>query len=425
MNKLDEVFNLIDKDALVQLGMDLVDIPSPTGEEKAVAEFLVDKYQSMGLKGMLQETEPERFNAIGRLEGDGTGATLMFNGHMDTSYSGKEDYLPDTPAYQPKAYTDDEGWVYGLGIYNMKGAVACYVAAVDAVMKAGVSLKGDVVIAAVAGEIEMGPVGRFQGRNYRGAGSGTAYMVTHGVTADMCVLGEPTDLKLVRGHMGYVYTKITAYGTPAHSTYAHQAVNAILKTTKIIKALEEWGENYRKTHQYGNTAANVNIAAIEGGWPWRCSRTPVFCTLYVDTRLIPGQHPLEIKREIDEVLRKLKAQDPELNYDAELFMTNFGSEIDPDHYLFGAVKEAHKSVFGEEPEVVTEGWFSDGCHLSRYGIPSLNYGPSGGTKSGKAGWDPLMGEHVSIENLYQCTKAYASLIMDVCTKPYGDVLKKR
>jgi acetylornithine deacetylase len=404
--------------------MDLVDIPSPTGEEKAAAEFLANHFKSMGLKSMLQEIEPERYNAIGRLQGDGTGPTLMFDGHLDTSYSGKEAYLPDTPAYQPKAYKDSEGWVYGLGIYNMKGADACYVAAVDAVMKAGIPLKGDVVIAAVAGEIEMGPVDRFQGRNYRGAGSGSAFMVTHGVTADMCVLGEPSEMRLVKGHMGYVYTKITAHGTPAHSTYAHQAVNAILKATKIIQALDEWAVGYRKRNKYGNSMANVNIAAIEGGWPWRCSRTPVFCTIYVDTRLIPGQHPLDIKREINEVIRKLEKEDPELRVDTDLFMSNFGSEIDPNHYLFGATKAAHKAVFGKEVEVVTEGWFSDACHLSRYGIPSLNYGPSGRTKSGKKGWDPLLGEHVAIEDLYNCAKVYAALILDICTKPREEVLKK-
>ena len=53
----------------------------------------------------------------------------MFNGHMDTSYSGREAWLRDVPGFQPQAFVED-GRLYGLGISNMKGALACYVEAV-------------------------------------------------------------------------------------------------------------------------------------------------------------------------------------------------------------------------------------------------------------------------------------------------------
>ena len=77
----------------------------------------------------------------------------MFNGHMDTSYSGREPWLRDVPGFQPQAFVQD-GRLYGLGISNMKGALACYVEAVRALQDAGVRLRGDVLIAAVCGEIE-------------------------------------------------------------------------------------------------------------------------------------------------------------------------------------------------------------------------------------------------------------------------------
>ena len=278
----EKVWAAIDKGRLKKLGMDLVDIWSPTGEESEIAHFLGERYESIGLASRLQEFETDRFNALGTLVGDGTGIEFLFCGHIDTSYSGKEPGLPKLPAYQPNAWSETdpatgEEWIYGLGIYNMKGAIACYVEALNAIQDAGVKLKGNVTVGAVGGEIEMGAVDQYQGKHYRGGGCGACYLATHGGTADMAVIGEPSEMRVVLGHMGYVYHKITVYGTPAHTTYAHNAVNAILKMKKILDALERWAPKYREAHPYGNSNANVNIAAIEGGWPWRCSRTPVFC----------------------------------------------------------------------------------------------------------------------------------------------------
>ena len=72
----------------------------------------------------------------------------MFNGHMDTSYSGQEPWLTGIRGFQPEGFVQD-GRIYGLGISNMKGALACYMEAVRALQDAGVRLKGDVMIACV------------------------------------------------------------------------------------------------------------------------------------------------------------------------------------------------------------------------------------------------------------------------------------
>src|SRR5438128_611492 len=94
-----------------------------------------------------------RPNVLGLWEGTGGGPSLMFNGHMDTSYSGREPWLAGIPGFQPEGFVRD-GRIYGLGISNMKGALACYVEAVRALQDAGVRLRGDVLVAAVCGEIE-------------------------------------------------------------------------------------------------------------------------------------------------------------------------------------------------------------------------------------------------------------------------------
>src|SRR5260370_33930518 len=79
----------------------------------------------------------------------------MFNGHMDTSNTGRESFLTGL-GYKPKAVVRDK-MIYGLGIYNMKGAMVCYTQAVKALMSAGVKLARNVTLADVVGENEKKP----------------------------------------------------------------------------------------------------------------------------------------------------------------------------------------------------------------------------------------------------------------------------
>src|ERR1051326_4927006 len=83
----------IKRDRLVELTRAMIDIPSPTGHEADVARFLVEHMRGIGLKADLQEISEGRYNAIGALHGTGGGLKLLFNGHIDTSYSGKETVL--------------------------------------------------------------------------------------------------------------------------------------------------------------------------------------------------------------------------------------------------------------------------------------------------------------------------------------------
>jgi acetylornithine deacetylase len=83
-----------------------------------MAELMASLYEDTGLRCPWQQVEDRRANALGILEGTGGGRSLMFNGHMDTSYSGREPFLRDVPGFQPEAFVRD-GRLYGLGISNM------------------------------------------------------------------------------------------------------------------------------------------------------------------------------------------------------------------------------------------------------------------------------------------------------------------
>jgi acetylornithine deacetylase len=206
----------VDRDRLVETASRMIGVHSFTGDEQAMAELMAALFEDLGLHVQWQQVEDGRANVLGTWAGSGGGASLMFNGHMDTSYSGREPWLRDVPGFQPQAFERD-GRLYGLGISNMKGALACYVEAVRALRESGVRLRGDVLVAAVCGEIEKTQQGDAQGAQYRGYAAGSRYLVSHGGVADMCLLGEPTEGKVVLGHFGALWLRIRVHGNFIHT----------------------------------------------------------------------------------------------------------------------------------------------------------------------------------------------------------------
>jgi acetylornithine deacetylase len=422
-----QLHQMVDREKLTRIACELVDIPSPTGYEKACADYILARYQAAGIRVLPQVFEEGRSNAIGIVKGDGTGPTLMFNGHMDTSYTGSEKYLPDKPGYRPKAVVDGE-WIYGLGIYNMKGSLACFIHALEILRAADVRLKGDVILAAVAGEIEKSQVDDYQGPLYRGGACGTWYAITHGAIADFCVVGEPSGMTLCRAHGGYVWTKITLVGDPMHTVFGHKKDNTINNMMKVMHAVQAWGDEYEVRRAKHGMRAHVTLSAIEGGWPYRCSRVPVHCTLYVDTRLLPGQEPLEVQREIEAVVAGLRKRDRDLDklvLETSVFMNQWPSECAPEEYIYQQVAAAHQEVHGSAVEATALPVASDACELTRHGIPALNYGATGRTRSLSSGfhydnaqsdWNPQQGEHASIEDMLKTTRVYLSLMINICSR---------
>ena len=109
----------------------------------------------------------------------------------------------------------------------MKGALACYVEAVRAIQDAGLRLRGDVVIAAVVGEIEKAQWGEeFRGSEFRGYAAGSRYLPTHGGIADMCILGEPTEQRVVLGHYGTMWARISTHGPFIHTAFTSGRLRA-------------------------------------------------------------------------------------------------------------------------------------------------------------------------------------------------------
>ncbi|MGH3060338.1 MAG: M20 family metallopeptidase [Gaiellaceae bacterium] len=394
---------MIDERRLVDLALRLVSTPSFTGSEQAAAELMRDELASLGLQVQWQQVEDGRANVLGTWPGAGGGPTLMFNGHLDTSYSGREPWLQGIPGFQPEGF-ERHGRIYGLGISNMKGAVACYVEAVRALMDAGVRLRGDVMIAAVAGEIEKTQEGEAQGAEFRGYAAGSRHLVAHGGVADMCVLGEPTENKVVLAHFGTIWLRLTTRGSFVHTAFSSGllADNSIVRMGGVLAAVLEWLPRWEEEMSHGDVRGVANVGAIRGGFGWRVSRTPHETHLYLDLRVPPSVPMADARRRALEYARGLEG------VEAEVYVTAPGAEIDAGHPLVGALEQAHAEVFGEAPERDITRWFSDASVLTRYGIDTVNYGTASGLP------DAELGENLEIEGLVRTAEVYARVAKAVC-----------
>jgi acetylornithine deacetylase len=368
----------------------------------------------------------------------------MFNGHLDTSLTGQDEHDRSVlgevhDGFRPRAYLED-GYVRGLGAFNMKGPVACYLAAVEALARTGVRLKGDVIVAGVAGEIEKTPVDTltpgFSGRLYRGAGCGTRYLAPHGVWADYAIVGEPSALHINTAHPGYCWFKITVRGHFTRTTAIERGVSAVRKMGRVMDALYEWGQQYtaRKTAEweervhrddYSVIKPNVNLGAIEGGWPYKPTWSTAICNLFIDVRTLPGDSPLDVQRELTSVLERLKQNDPDLVVSQDMYMSNPGGQLsDRGSYIVTAAANAIERVVGQKPGRVPYAFGSYWCDmniLNRMGIESITLGPG---NEAVAKWDGK-GEYISVEDMVMGTRTYLAIILDVCNQDREEVRGNR
>ena len=402
----------VDRDRLVETASRMIETPSFTGSEQAMAELMRDLLLELGLHVQWQQVEEGRANVLGVRAGAGGGPSLMLNGHVDTSYSGREPWLRDVPGFQPSAFVED-GRLYGLGISNMKGALACYVEALRALADAGVRLRGDVLVAAVCGEIEKTQVGdEVVGPEYRGYAAGTRYLVSHGGVADMCLLGEPTEGKVVLGHFGALWLRLRVHGTFVHTAFSEgrRAENSILRMHELLDEVLAWVPTWEDdpANAYRGAKAIVNVGAVAGGFGWRVSRTPHHTDLFLDVRVPPTKPMAHARRQVLDWVRGLGERFPDYGIEGEVYVTAPGAEIAEDHPLVAAIDRAHEEVFGAPPGRDVARWFSDASALSRYGVPTVNYGTSTGLM------DVARGENLEIDGLVRTAEVYARVAMAVC-----------
>lgn len=410
----------IEADELARVGCDLASIASPTGQEKAIAEYILAWFAANGLKAVRQDVAFERPNAVGILKGEGGGFSLGFNGHTDTSFTGTGADLRMVADSQPDAELKGRiagDKVQGLGISNMKGGLASFMVAGKALKNSGVKLKGDVILACVVGEISRSPIGPWQSEDYRGEGVGTRHLLTHGMHSDYAVCCDGSDLNIVWTQTGVVQIKITtfskaeaAWGTK-RADFPMDKTNAIIKMTKIIAAMEEWGALFEDKYIYNSPTGplwpKVNIGAIEGGAPYRPNYFPGVCSIYVDIRMPPQVRPLTIQREVEQVLDKLGVE-----YEMDVYKSLLGHEGKNVEPLVQSAEAAFAYLFGakvkpESPDRASI--WTDTNIYNELGIPAIKIGPRGRRIGAR-------NEEIDIAEMVKAAQIYAMMALDICSR---------
>ena len=403
----------VDETLVVDLSRRALMTPSLSGEERAAAELFAASMDDIGMAAELQRVPgdhymPESWNAIGRLPGTGGGVSLLFNGHID------HNPVCEGWTRDPFGGVIEDGWLYGF--VHMKAADACYVAAVDAVGKAGIELTGDVVITHVCGELR--------------GGTGTRHALQSGITADYFVLGEPTELEIATNHSALLLFDIHVLGAMKHYATAdvpgRKGVNAVEKVAAVIAAL---GRSHRPlpsreaggwlTFEPNNRFSGLpqlNLGSIRGGISRQHDRSrpalmPDVATLTVDLRLIPGMTRDSVAADLRRLLDGIKADDPDFDYEIEFATDMFPHVYDdpPDSDVVKSVVANHQRVTGQAPREseLLKYAASDASWMSRAGIPGIVYGPTGKYLS-------RPDERGRVADLVTATKVYAAVIADLC-----------
>jgi acetylornithine deacetylase len=213
-----------------ELTRELIDIPSVTGDELAVGQFLSRHLEQLGYRVERQEVAPDRFNVLATTEAP---SRIVFSTHMDT-----------VPPFIVSS--EDEEFIYGRGSCDAKGIIAAQIFAAQRLRDEGVR---DVGLLFTVDE-ELGSLGA-QVANKHPLARECRYLIN----------GEPTDSRLATGTKGSVRVIITAEGRAAHSAYPEAGESAIEKLLDILEEIRacEWPED----SFFGTTTCNIGV--LSGG----------------------------------------------------------------------------------------------------------------------------------------------------------------
>jgi acetylornithine deacetylase len=403
------VLDELDEGELQRMMEQLIELPSPTGEEGPVGDYLAARFAELGLAVELQEVEAGRNNVIARWPLSDPGPSVLLLGHMDSA--------PGIGRPTPKLL--DGGWIAGLGASNMKSAFPCYWMALQMLRAAGVRLHGELTVAGVVGEIERAPVGTHQGAGMRGSGHGARFLGSHGLMPDFVINGEPTGLRVQTANCGYMFVRLTTRGVTQHSAYRRLGVDAIAAMERVLPRIRAWEAEYQRLFPHPLIQPNVNVGAIEAGSPPTPSLVANRCDAYVNVMLLPNADVRAVRRELDGLVAELNAADSELRLEASVYMLGRGYEVEHDAELPNVIRAAHTLATGAEavePDAERYGVSSDNWVFADLGAQGICYGPAGisrTTPGAYAAYDPEFGEVVRIDDLVSATQVYALSILDL------------
>jgi acetylornithine deacetylase len=345
-----------------------------------------------------QDSYENRPNVAGIRRGSGNGRSILLNAHTDTVDPGD----PDAWREDPLSGTVEGDLLYGRGSCDMKGGLVTHLVALDALSDLGLTLGGDVTVAATVGE--------------ENGGLGALSTVLRGYRADAALITEPTRLALVPAQGGSLVFRLKVPGRSAHAAVRDEGVSALEKFVPIFENLRELEQerNGVLSHPLYDRVENkvpINVGVVRAG-NW-ASTVPESLIAEVRVGLFPGEEVGPFRDLVSERIAAVAERDPWLREhppELEWFGGQFApAEVPPDAPICEAVERAHERVTGEKPPVEGVPYGADmRLFIDFGGMPCVMYG------AGDVNVAHAPDEHISITDLLTATGTVACLLADWC-----------
>jgi acetylornithine deacetylase len=351
--------------------------------EAEIASYAEKALAALGLEATTHAHEPGRVSAVGTLRGSGGGRSLMLNAHSDT--------VGVDGMTEPFSASVRDGALYGRGAYDMKGSLAAQLAAVGALRDAGVSLAGDVVVAAAADE-ECRSIG-------------TADLVSR-YPVDGAIVTEPTEFDLCLAHKGFVWLEVVTEGLAAHGSRYEEGIDANMRMGRFLCALDRLEADLRRRGGHALVGPpSLHAPVIKGGT--ELSTYSSRCTLNVERRTVPGETEESAAVELQSIIDELASADPSFRASVRTLFARPPFEAPRDTALADAVKGSLRRVLGRPPEIVGRAWWTDAALIAATGAETLVVGPRGGGPHADVEW-------VDLDSLVDFAQILAYTAIDYC-----------
>jgi len=399
MSELDRIFSYVEEHQprLHEIIRMIVEKPSanPPGDTTEPAEVTASLLSQIGFKVELVKSAERKVNVVGEWD-LGRSQSVLFNGHLDTVPIGDQSLW----SFDPYRAEVSEGWMYGRGVADDKGAVGCVIAALEAMRRLGLEPAVNVIIHAVCDEEVGGQLG-------------TSHLVEKGYASEAnygFVLEASTskDRIFVRNSMkGTASLSLTIQGKTAHAANPKEGINANLKMSKLLIALDRTKFTFKRS-KYLTPPTIAAGTLVQGGE--KSNVIPGKCTSTSDIRYLPRMTQETIRRGIDHVVNRVKRGDKELQVSYELKLGSHRAvELDERQPVVRKARDMIRKVTGYTPRIMGGYGATDASFLILDAkVPTLiGLGPADIDYGNVHGID----ERVSTRKLLEFAKIYAGLIL--------------
>lgn len=387
----DAISTSITSGRVTELISGLVSIPSVTGSEQALGDMLHGHFEEIGLSDVRRIPVEDSGDSLavripGRGNGRGHGRAFMLNFHQDT-FDACDGWETD-----PWSPVVRDGCVYGLGAHDMKAGAAAVLAAVEAIVRSGVELAGDLIVSATTDEENWS----------RGAHA----LIGSGLLAGCagCLIPEPTPPGRLRvGSRGRHVIKVDLAGRTAHAAYTGEGVNAVHDAATIITALNRIELGWNEEYELGGT---ICVIEISGGR--NLILVPEHAQVVLDRHILPGQSIDQAARDLEALIRSLSIESQwRVTWDDRPTPAPAPYIVDPDSKFVQSTRKRVEEQLGRPVRYALARSVADTNHFAvTGGIPTLVYGPEGGNTC-------QANEYVSIESTLRVARAYCGIVVDM------------